>query len=479
MEVRTNKHIRAIWDRFSDSGQMSTVTIDEVKRFAEQRGLIVESIVEVEFGWTSEIKAILIKTDVGSALYPRQSLGEIDTYNKNLVPNQNYEKFWNSVDWFMPLFIAKGVIDDAICSTGISVTEYSHWDKRQLQKRFESCLTSIYTLGNIIPITVQTMSDSTSISKHLPIIKESILAFYSGMKVAAIAALIPIIEDILSSIIGEGGTDLDLINKVNTCIDLAQKRIIKYHINNADWAPPEYVELSVLKVMNERTFVLETIRYWLVNSFYTKTTDYDNHSGFNRHFFAHAKSNVWQNTSNFFRAMGLIQALAFIESFALEESNVSIFPPKPDERHDSFRLEVLSCLNYQYFKQTLLQQLQIDNNLPFNDTASDDGWIRRAAKLSEEMNNTIIPRLRSKGWQCHSFTDPVQQGEYITVAASKSGQEIKVALLYTCSTGNDIYKKLDTSCNFILYQGPYYHQESYSFGVKAKVLPLSAWIAPD
>ncbi|MFH0223035.1 hypothetical protein ACGRPS_00155 [Vibrio furnissii] len=363
--------------------------------------------------------------------------------------------------------------------TTTNITEHSHWNKQLLQSRFEPCLTSIYTLGNILPITVQTLADSTTISKHLPIIKESILAFYSGMKVAAIASLIPIIEDILGSIIGEGNSDLDLVNKVNKCIDLAHEKVIKLHIENADWIPPEYIELSVMKVMNERSFVLETIRYWLINSFYAKTSAYDNHSGFNRHFFAHAKSDVWQNTSNFFRAMGLIQALAFVECFAVEGSNVSIFPPEPDERHESFRLEVLACLNTQFFKQQILQKLQIDNNLPFNDTASDDGWLRRAAKLSEKMNEELIPRLREKGWQCHSFTDPVKEGEYISVNASKGNHEIKVALLYTCATGNEIYKELDKSCDFILYQGAYYHQESYAFGVAAKVLPLNAWIAPD
>ncbi|ORJ64413.1 hypothetical protein B5717_22975 [Aeromonas hydrophila] len=479
VEVRTSKHIRATWDRFNGSGQMSTVTIDEVRCFAEKRGLTVESVEEIEFGWTPRIKGIFIKTDAGSALYPRQKLDEIGIYNHNIAPNQNYEKFWNSVDWFMPLYIARGTIDDAILSTGIKITEHSHWNKKLLQSRFESCLTSIYTLGNILPITVQTLADSTTISKHLPIIKESILAFYSGMKVVAIASLIPIIEDILGAILGEGDSDLDLVSKVNKCINLAHEKVIKLHIEKAEWIPPEYIDLSVMKVMNERSFILETIRYWLINSFYAQTSAYDNHSGFNRHFFAHAKSDVWQNTSNFFRAMGLIQALAFVECFAVEGSDVSIFPPEPDERHESFRLEVLSCLNTQIFKQQILQKLQIENNLPFNDTASDDGWLRRAATLSENMNNELIPRLREKGWQCHSFTDPVKEGEYISVNASKGNLEIKVALLYTCATGNEIYKELDKSCDFILYQGAHYHQESYSFGVTAKVLPLNAWISPD
>ncbi|MFX5756472.1 hypothetical protein ABTE27_21230, partial [Acinetobacter baumannii] len=88
------------------------------------------------------------------------------------------------------------------------------------------------------------------------------------------------------------------------------------HILGADWIPDEYIEIDVLKVMNERIRIIELIGDWLINSFYEKTNKYQNSSGFNRHFFAHAKSEIWQKPSNFFRAMGLIQALAFVECFA-------------------------------------------------------------------------------------------------------------------------------------------------------------------
>ncbi|EIJ0947503.1 hypothetical protein LH710_003397 [Vibrio vulnificus] len=476
---KTNKHIRATWDRFNKPNKMSIVTLGEIKNFAEKRGLIVESVEEVDFGYNPRIKAIQIKTNEGTALYPRQKLDEIDLYNQNVQPNQDYEHFWNSVDWFMPMFMTHADINHGIEVSRLNVRGHRHSNKRLIQERFEPALSSIYTLGNIVPITVQTLAESSTISKHLPIIRESILAFYSGIKIAAIAALIPIIEDILGSIIGEDGSDLDIVSKVNKSIDLANEGVTKLHINNVDWIPAEYIENSVLKVMNERTFALETIRYWLLNSFYAKTDDYDNHSGFNRHFFAHAKSDIWQNEHNFFRAMGLIQALAFIECFAVEGSKVSIFPPEPDERAESFRLEVFACLNTQLFKKHILNEFQIDNNLPFNPTASDDGWLLRASKLSEKMNTEIIPRLRDKGWQCHSFTDPIKEGEYTSVNATKGNHNIKIALLYTCATSNSIYKELDKTCDYILYQGSYYKQDSYAYGVEAKVLPLSAWIAPD
>ncbi|MCP6242751.1 hypothetical protein NL433_27515, partial [Klebsiella pneumoniae] len=73
----------------------------------------------------------------------------------------------------------------------------------------------------IIPITMQVLPKSSSFNKHLPIIREAILAFYSGMQVSATASLIPIIEDIIRSILGVQSRRSDTISNVNKCIDNA------------------------------------------------------------------------------------------------------------------------------------------------------------------------------------------------------------------------------------------------------------------
>lgn len=150
---KTNRHIRATWDRFNRPNQMSTVTLAEIEDFAEKRGLIVESVTEVDFGYNPRIKAIHIKTNEGTALYPRKRLDEIDLYNHNVPTNQDYEHFWNSVDWFMPMFMSNGDVNHGIEVSGLKVRDHKHSNKRLLQERFEPALSSIYTLGKIVPIT--------------------------------------------------------------------------------------------------------------------------------------------------------------------------------------------------------------------------------------------------------------------------------------------------------------------------------------
>ncbi|WP_199063917.1 hypothetical protein, partial [Serratia sp. ASV30] len=152
---------------------------------------------------------------------------------------------------------------------------------------------------------------------------------------------------------------------------------------------------------------------------------------------------IWQNESNFFRAIGLIQGLAFVECFSLTNSKVSIFVPESNEESISFHAEVLACLQAQQIKKLALSHYQITNELPFNVTASDDGWSTRAIVLSEKMNNIIIPQLRDKGWQCLNFGDPEKDGEYITVEAEKNGRRIKIALVYNFAISSEVYDKFN------------------------------------
>ena len=480
MSEKKFKKIRGVWYELNNLNKMSSITLEEVKNYCIEKGCEILKIEEYDFGFNQNIPAIKITLkDDSTALLPRQNLSEIENYQNNILPCQKEEEFWAKVDWFPPVFMSREQIGNGFKVANLKIGSQDHFNRQELQERFEHFFSTVYNFSNIIPVTVQTLPNSIAISKHVPVIRESVLAFYSGMRVTSIASLIPIVENILTSIIDSSSTDLNLSNKVDKCIKQAIKNITFDHIQGVDWIPKEYIDLDVLKVMNERIKIIELIGNWLKNSFYKETKHYQNTSGFNRHFFAHAKSEIWQNPSNFFRAMGLIQALAFIECFALRESKLSIFSPTPDKRSESFRNDIFACLNMQVIKNHTLQQLQINNCLPFNPTASDDGWLGRSAILSSKMNDEIVKMLRDNGWQCHSFGQPIKQGEYITVRASKNGKDIGIALLYCCATDNLIYKELEITCDYILYQGAPYHQSSYAYGVKSDVGSLNAWLAPE
>lgn len=476
---KLERKFQFIWKKLFHTNKLNDISLDEFMVIAQEQGIVVKNLNETTFGFNQSIKAIKLETPERTAIFPREKLEEIKLYMQNIEPFKEIQDFWQKVDWFCPVYMNREQINRGFEVVGLKVGDHKVLPKKVLQERFEQAFPTIYDFSNIIPITAQVLPESIAISKHLPVIRESILAFYSGMRVTAIASLIPIIEDILNTIIGEHGRELNLKAKVQHCIFKARENIKKEHFDNADWVPKDFIQIDVLKVMNERIRVIELIGDWLQNSFYEDTDKYDNISGFNRHYFAHAKSQIWQTQSNFFRAMGLIQALAFIECFATNGSRLSIFPPAPDNRTESFRNDVFACLNLQVIKNEILRSLQIQNCLPFNPTSSDDGWLGRSAILSSTMNEEIVKKLRDKGWQCHNFGEPIKPGEYITVQATKNSESIGVALLYSCATDNAIYKELEKVSSYILYLGPPYLQSSFARGVEIYVGPLNAWLVPD
>lgn len=176
--------------------------------------------------------------------------------------------------------------------------------------------------------------------------------------------------------------------------------------------------------------------------------------------------------------IGVLNQLLFIEALIDDKSNINFLDFKSTDRTDALNNEINICMNLRLLKSQLLLSDQQNKLLPFNVTPTDDGWLARASILSKTMNDEIILVLKNSGWQCFDFSDPVKEGNYITVAAFKNKIVVKIALLFSCTTDNKIYKKLEEEgFDFILYDGASYKQDSYAYGItKSKVMPLNAWI---
>lgn len=474
---RTDSRLVSIWERIKNSPQLNNISLDYISELATEKNLTINKVQEVSVGSFLTIPGILLDTDVGKVIYPRVRACSLDMYKNNIEPKKEMANFWRSVDWFIPAYVTNGTIHEAFDLIGVNPQNFRQRPDSHNQKQFDHALPSIYSVGQMVLVVNQILPSSNIIKKHLPIIRESILAFYSGMRVASIASLIPIMEDILRSLVLEDEKSDNLITNINRCIDNACMNALKMDIHNVDWIPNEFASEEFLTSTNERVFILESIRNWLLDSFYVDSSNYNKYSGFNRHHFAHALSDIWHKNTNFFRAIGLIQALAFVECFARPDSNISIFLPEPNGSTKSFHIEIIASLDAQVLKQRVINKIQSDNALPYNATASDDGWLLRSAVLSKLMDKEIIRSLRNNGWQCSDFIDPIQDGEYITVIARKKEKTIKIALLYSCASSRDLYENLSVDCDFILFHGAAYHMQEYA-GAVENVYPLNAWITP-
>jgi hypothetical protein len=77
-----------------------------------------------------------------------------------------------------------------------------------------------------------------------------------------------------------------------------------------------------------------------------------------------------------------------------------------------------------------------------------------------------------------ALPEPDDKALYMTVEASHEQRRFSIALLYSCATGNDLYRKLSEVCEAILYLGPPFHQEQYAYGIPVHVGPVLGWQPP-
>ncbi len=216
MSEQQLRKVKGIWCKFNNQNRMSTVTLDEMRICCIKRGVEIIEIEECTFGFNQSIPAIKITVANNlTALLPRQKLFDIQIYKNNILPFKKEEEFWHKVDWFPPVFMNMEMINEGFKVTNLKIGYQDYFNKTQLQERFSEFFPTVYNLSNIIPITIQTLPKSISISKHVPVIRESILAFYSGMRVTSVASLIPIVEDILNSIIEDADEDLKWLCCIN------------------------------------------------------------------------------------------------------------------------------------------------------------------------------------------------------------------------------------------------------------------------
>lgn len=470
------KIFRGIWLRLLSSKIYSKPDLTAIETWAEDQGLSNVSVENVETGVFVRIPAIKLVSSEGTALFPKCLPDEILEIAEKKKYLSLREEAWEKADWFEPPYIMMRVTNPIIDS----LTKSLNASRERIESDFNHHITGIYTMVDCATAIEQLFPNSLVLKEHTKTIREAYLSFYSGYKTAAIAALIPIVESAINDFLSaEAKANLKLLEKVDYVIDTAVKKATLIHYDHC-WIANEFTKIEHLKLVDERIYLFETIRRWLKYSFFSKTSNYKGLSGLNRHVFAHGLSLVWQKPTNFHRLFGVLIALAWLEGWVNEDANTSTFFP---DRNDDSRLlfeEAQFRTEIQFVSQKLMAERYQKHGRIVPELPTDDGWLLRASILSEKCMNELVRPLKDKGWNL-TVSDPQKDGEYIHVVGVYKSQKISVALLYSCGTGNKTYKKLDDSCQYILYLGAPYHQDQYAYGIKAHVGPLDGWqpVAPE
>jgi hypothetical protein len=103
--------------------------------------------------------------------------------------------------------------------------------------------------------------------------------------------------------------------------------------------------------------------------------------------------------------------------------------------------------------------------------AMDSGSAQRLAILENEAERHFIEPLKVHGWNA-AIESSSPNGQFLIISASRGGHQHKVALLYSSSTDNLVYKTLAQQVEHIYYQGEPYQLEAYTQGVEKPVSGL-------
>lgn len=471
-----DKIFRGIWLRLLYSKSYAKPDLVAIGKWAEDKGLSNVSVKDAETGVFVRIPAIKLISSEGKALFPKYLPDEIPGITSKKKFLRIREEVWEKADWFEPPYIMMRVTNTIIGSLAKVLSDGSE----RIEGDFDHHITGIYSMVDCATAIEQLFPNSLVLKEHTKTIREAYLSYYSGYKTAAIAALIPIVESAINDFLSaEAKSNLKLLEKIDYVIDVSVEKATLIHYDHC-WIAKEFTNIEHLKLVDERIHLFETLRRWLKFSFFSKTSNYKGLSGLNRHVFAHGLSLVWQKPTNFHRLLGALIALAWLEGWVNKKANNPTFFP---DRNDDSRLlfeEAQFRAKMQFFSQRVMAERYQKYGRIVPELPTDDGWLLRASILSEKCMAELVRPLKDKGWNL-IVSDPQRDGEYMLVEGIFDSQRISVALLYSCGTGNKTYKKLDESCQYILYLGAPYHQEQYAYGIKAHVGPLDGWqpVAPE
>ncbi|APW42923.1 hypothetical protein [Rhodoferax saidenbachensis] len=457
-----------LWKKVLGLPKLSDLDAQTVVLWAQQMGLDVVDAVERDVGLFQTTRAIVLRVEGGAACFPKISHIDDPKWLDTKVKAERLASLWEKMEWFSPLWVPRGKYQALLKET-------EHCSRDQAVELFGYHFSTVYTLAFQAVCIAQLLPCSRSLAEYAPLAREAYLAFYSGYRASSIAALIPVVEGAMKRI-SIDSSDLPLPEQIDRVFDRACALAARLHFDGM-WVPREYLSIDYLFGQDERVFAFETFKRWMKGSFFQNTDKYDGATWLNRHLFAHGTSSDWQQSANFERLVVALATLGVIESWHDESNQVSLFFPEMTQdstllwQQALFRGQMQMALNLNE-QEHFQKHGRLVPELP-----TDGGITLRSAVLSEDCIRDLVRPLREAGWSVE-VGEPDERALYMTVVATSGTERLTVMLLYSCGTGNELYRELEKSANVILYRGAPYHQDQYAYGISVHVGPVTGWQPP-
>jgi len=466
MKTNIEDHFRGLWKR-SQAPSAGPLSAETMKSWAEARGLTVSSSQECKVGLFRPTSAVVLDLAGTKACFPIISMDSPE-WKANRAAADKQADLWKKVEWFGPLWISNSSITKLLA-------DIQYCSAKQAIQHFDYHMSTAYTLPFQAVCIAQLLPKTRSMAGFAPLAREAYLAFYSGHRASSVAALIPVIEGGVQRIAG-AQSSLKVGDAINAVINRAIGLAADLHFGGM-WVPDQYRTVDYLFGQDERVFVFETFRRWLKECFFQDSDKYSGVTWLNRHLFAHGLSTEWQLSSNFSRLVVAITTLGVIEAWHDETNVVPLLFPEMDDggkllwQQAQRRTQIQMALNLQEQREFQTKGRLVPE-LP-----TDNGVTLRKAVLAEDAIKDLVRPLRDAGWDVH-ITEPDEEALYVIATATSGDSCLVAALLFSCATANELYRKLAETADFILYRGSPYEQSVYAAGITVHVGPVAGWYPP-
>lgn len=461
--------IQDAWVEFSNHIELGGVCDrDMLFQILSKNGANDINIEDYKLGNLNYIHSFYITCSLGKAIFPMELVGAV-SFEQRFLSISNIISKWMSLEWFLPAFANNSLITK--CMGGNA----NHLKENEIYKNFNENIAMLYNIEDICVFIEQMVPMSVVLSGHQKTLRESILSAYTGYPAAAIAALMPMVENSLDNFCRLNN---NFFSKNHIRIGYLKKKIIDNFFSDDVWIDDNYKTYDVLSSIDTRLLISKVFFEWLSLYFFKNIDDYKGKTGLNRHIFSHGTSVAWQKPSNFHRLIGVLNNIFFLERYFVKDGVSILFYPDINSQAEflfkSISIRASSQLIYKHIESIDA----MNSNDRMSETTNDNGWLYRASILSSRVMDGLVERLRDNSWYC-KVGEPIEDGEYMKVIAEKETKVINIAILFTCATDNKIYKYLSLDCEVILYLGAPYRESSYAYGITSHVGPLQAWVIPS
>lgn len=459
-----------IWRRALNLSKLGDLTPELVASWADERGVVAESIERCDVGVFAPTPSIVLTTPGGKACFPLVRASGDPAWQARLEATERRASLWAKMEWFDPPWVPLGLLQKMLKDTELC-------SKDEAIEVFDHHTSNFYTLPFLATCVAQMMPKSPCLKDFCPLIREAFLGFYSGSRASSIAALIPVMEGALTRIVETSGAAAATIpEKVNLVVNGAAEKAAKLYFDGM-WIPREYTSSDYLYPLDERVRIFVTLRRWLVESFFCKTSEYSGATRLNRHLFAHGMSSSWQQEANFFRLVVALTTIGWVEAWRDGTGNVTLFFPEMDDQGHLLWQQAMFQAETQVLLKSIAEKRYHQHGRLVPELPTDNGALLRRALLADDCIKDLVRPLRDVGWSV-AVGEPETGGFFIVVRASAGETELGIALLYSCATANEVYRKLAKDNDVILYRGAPYHQQLYAYGIDAHVGPVAGWQPP-